>query len=342
MGQTSQSGQVIFATQTAAGVPVDAATLASDGLSVKIRSGALAGSRDLLVPDPEIGGGRDTSDAYLGGVSFSGDYEMYVRFRAVAFFLANCLGVKATVAVSGVNGAHEHTITPSDGQVPFMTVYEEIGDGLERFIYSDVVVNTFHLEADANGLMSATAGLIGRLVTAGVPAIDGTPLVDNTSMVPGTNIVLRYNGVQLPAKSFSLDITNNFEDDNHYLGSFYLGDLTAKSREVTASATLRHESNVMMRQALFGASTATQIGGLTTKEPLEIEINAYEDVVGATPAGTKYSITIELPRVIFEPFAFEPSGDDAFENDVAMRAVRPNPAIPIMTATVVNGNEDIE
>ena len=342
MGQTSQSGQVIFATQTAAGVPVDAATLATDGLSVKIRSGSLAGSRDLLVPDPEISGGRDTSDAYLGGVSFSGDYEMYVRFRAVAFFLANCLGVKATVAVDGVTGAYEHTITPSDGQVPFMTVYEEIGDGLERFIYSDVVVNTFHLEADANGLLSSTVGLIGRMVNPGVAPIDGTPLVDNTSMVPGTNIVLRYNGVQVPAKSFSFDVTNNFEDDNFYLGSFYLGDLTAKSREVTASMTLRHESNAMMRQALFGASTATQIGGLTTKAKLEVVISAYEDVVGSSPTGTKYSLTLELPKVIFEPFAFEPSGDDAFENDVAMRAVRPNPAVPIVTAAVVNGNDAIE
>lgn len=342
MGQTSQSGQVIFATQTAAGTPVSAATLGTDGLSVKIRSGALAGSRDLLVPDPEIGGGRDTSDAYLGGVSFSGDYEMYVRFRAVAFFLANVLGVKATVGVSGVTGAHEHTITPSDGQVPFLTVYEEIGDGLERFIYSDVVVNTFHLEADANGLLSATAGLIGRLMTAGVAAIDGTTLVDNTSMVPGTNITLKYAGVALPAKSFSLDITNNFEDDNFYLGSFFLGDLTAKSREVTASALLRHEDSTRMRQALFGTSTATQVGGLATKELLEIEITAYEDVVGSTPAGTKYSLKISLPKVIFEPFAFEPSGDDALENDVAMRAVRPNPATPIMTAVVVNGNDSIE
>lgn len=342
MGQTSQSGQVIFATQSAAGVPVLPAALATDGLSVKIRSGSLAGNRDLLVPDPEIGGGRDTSDAYLGGVSFSGDYDMYVRFRAVAFFLANTLGVKATVAVDGVDGAFEHTITPSDGQVPFMTVYEEIGDGLERFIYTDVVCNTFHLEADANGLLSSTVGLIGRMVAANAAPIDGTALIDNTSMVPGTNVIVKYNGVQLPAKSFSLDITNNFEDDNHYLGSFYLGDLTAKSREITASALLRHEDSARMRQALFGASTATQIGGLTTKEPLQIVINAYEDVVGSSPVGTKYSLTLDLPKVIFEPFAFEPSGDDALENDVSMRAVRPDRAVPIMTAVVVNGNEDIE
>ena len=38
---------------------------------------------------------------------------------------------------------------------------------------------------------------------------------------------------------------------------------------------------------------------------------------------------------------FEPSGDDALENDIAMRAIRPDSALPIMTAVVVNDSETI-
>lgn len=338
MGQTSQSGQVIFATQTAPGVPVDATTLGTDGLSVKLRSGSLAGNRDLLIPDPEIGGGRDVADAYLGAVAFSGDFEMYLRYRAIAFFLANALGEKATVATG--TGAWTHTITPTDGQVPFMTVYEKIGDGLERFIYSDVVVNTFHLEADANGYVMATAGLIGRLATAGVADIDGIPLTDNTSMAVGTNVQVKYDGVNMPAKSFSLDINNNFEDDNFYLGSFFLGDLTAKRREVTASVTVRHETAAYMKQALFGSAAATQIGGLVTKKPLSIVISSYEDVPGATPA-VKFKTEVTIGKAAFEPFAFAPSGDDAFENDIAIRALRPDPGVDIMSVTVVNDQDGI-
>lgn len=338
MGQTSQSGQVIFATQTAPGAPVAALDLGTDGLSVKLRSGSLAGNRDLLIPDAEIGGGRDVSDAYMGAVAFAGEFEMYLRFRAIAFFLANALGEKATAATG--TGAWTHTITPSDGQLPFMTVYEELGDGLERFIYSDVVVNTFHLEADANGYVMATAGLIGRLVTAGVADIDGTALTDNTNMAVGTNTVVKYDGVNMPAKSFSLDINNNYEDDNFYLGSFFLGDLTAKRREITASVTVRHETSAMMRQALFGSAAATQIGGLVTKKPLQITIQSYEDIPGATPP-VKFKLDITIGKAAFEPFAFTPSGDDAFENDISIRAVRPDPGVDILTALVTNDQDGI-
>lgn len=338
MGHTSQSGQVIFATQTAPGTPVSAATLGTDGISVKLRSGSLAGNRDLLIPDPEIGGGRDVSDAYLGAVAFSGDFEMYLRFRAIALFLANALGVKASAATG--TGAWTHTITPTDAQVPFMTVYEKIGDGLERFIYSDVVVNTLHLESDANGYVMATAGLIGRLATAGVTDIDGVPITDNTNMAVGTNVTVQYDGVAMPAKSFSLDINNNFEDDNFYLGSFFLGDLTAKRREVTASVTVRHETSAYMKQALFGSATATQIGGLVTKKPLHIVIQSYEDIPAATPP-VKFKVDIAISKAAFEPFAFAPSGDDAFENDIAIRALRPDPGTDIMTVTVTNDKATI-
>lgn len=338
MGQTSQSGQVIFATQTAPGTPVIAGDLATDGISVKLRSGSLAGNRDLLIPDPEIGGGRDVADAYGGAVAFSGDFEMYVRFRAIAMFLANALGQKASAA-EGTN-AWTHTITPTDGQPPMMTVYEEIGDALERFIYSDVVVNTLHLESDANGYVMATAGLIGRLATAGVADIDGIPITDNTSMAVGTNVTVQYNSVSMPAKSFSLDINNNYEDDNFYLGSFFLGDLTAKRREVTASVTVRHATSAYMKQALFGASSATQIGGLITKQPLHIVVQSYEDIPTSSPA-VKFKLDITIPKAAFEPFAFAPSGDDAFENDIAIRAIRPDPATPIMTALVTNDQATI-
>ena len=73
MGYSSQAGQLLLRTQSVAGVLQ--ADLASAGVAMKIRSGSLAPSRELMMPDPEIGGGRDRSDAYLGGVSWSGDYE---------------------------------------------------------------------------------------------------------------------------------------------------------------------------------------------------------------------------------------------------------------------------
>lgn len=331
MGYNSQSGKVIVGTQTAKGVTrTDLGTL---GLGLKLTSGSLAGNRELITADPEIGGGRDLTDALGGPTSFSGEYGMYARNRAIAFFLKNVLGEAVSAPDGTEPAAHIHTITPVDGQIPFFSVYEEISDNLERFLYTDAMVNTFHMEAEAGGLLTATAGVIARQMVAGTPALSASALTDNTSMFVGTNINITYNGVAVPAKSFSIDINNNIEDDDFRLGSLFLGDMTAKSREITASMTLRHENSAAMRQALFGTTTATQIGGLLTKEELVILIESYENITGT---GIKFSTELTFPKVIFNPFAFEPSGDDALENDVEMTVVRPDPAVKAMTAVVTN------
>jgi len=330
MGFSSQSGQVLFATQDAPAV--FPATFADDALAMKLRGGALGPNRDLLVTDPEIGGGRDTVDAYLGAASWSGDYEFYARLEALPTLLRAVLGSSASATATGVN---THTITPLDSAtLPFLAIEEKIGSGLETYQYVDAVVNSFHLEAEANGYLMGTAGLIARQQTAGVTPT-ASPTWDDSSLIVGTNIALTYNGITLPAKSFSLDINNNFEDDDFRLGSFFIGDLTAKSREITGSFAVRPESSALWRQAVYGTAAATTVGGLTTKQALVITCTTYEDIVGSAPA-TKSSITITIPKVALEPFGLEPSGDDIIENDVSFRALRPVAATPICTVVVKN------
>ncbi|QEM40904.1 MAG: major tail protein [Phage AS32] len=335
MGFSSQSGQVLFATQASEGV--FPAGFGSAHTAMKLRSGALGPNRDLLVTDPEIGGGRDTTDAYLGASSWSGDYEFYVRLESLPTLLRAVLGEANSVAGTGLN---THTITPVDSAtLPYLAIEEKIGSGLETYQYVDAVVNTFHLEAEANGYLMGTAGLIARQQTAGATPT-ATPDWDDSFLIVGTNIALTYNSVTLPAKSFSLDINNNFEDDDFRLGSFYLGDLTAKSREVNGSFTIRPEDSSFWRQAVYGTPAATAVGGLTTKQELVITCTTYEDIPGSTPL-TKSSITITIPSVALEPYGLEPSGDDVIENDVSFRALRPVAANDICTVEVVNARTDI-
>lgn len=335
MGFSSQSGQVLFRTQATPNTfPADMGTA---GVAMKLRGGSLGPNRDLLVTDPEIGGGRDTVDAYLGAASWSGDYEFYVRLEAVTTLLAGVLGTKASAAVTGVN---THTITPTDSAtLPFIAVEEKIGSGLETYQYIDAVVNTFHLEAEANGYLMGTAGFIARRQTAGAVAT-AAPVWDNSPLIVGTNIVMTYGGTSLPSKSFSIDINNNFEDDDFRLGSFFLGDLTAKSREITGSFAVRPQDSAFWRQAVYGAPALTTVGGLTTKAPLVITCTTYEDIVAGTPL-TKSSITITIPNVALEPFGLEPSGDDIIENDVSFRALRPASGTPICTVVVKSGKAAI-
>lgn len=335
-GYSSQSGQVIFKTQATPGT-YDPAT-GTDGISVKLRSGSLGPNRDLLIPDPEIGGGRDIPDALLGAVSWAGDFEFYARLKFLPTFLAACLGTPGTPTTT--TGITTHTITPVDsGTLPYLSVEESVSDGLEVYNYTDAVANTFHLEAEANGYLMGTVGLIAARQTAGETRSVAPP-EDTSPLIVGTNILITYNGVTVPAKSFNLDVNNNIEDDDFRLGSFYLGGLVAKRREVTASVTLRPESSATWRQAVYGTSSATQPGGVTTKQPLVITCTSYENIPGGTPT-TPYTLTLTIPKAIFSPFAFGPSGDDVIETDVDIQALRPALGTPVMTAAVKTDQDTI-
>lgn len=335
MGFGSQSGQVIAGLQSGPGVPN--ANLATAGTSIKLTSGSLAGNREYMVLDPEIGGTRHVSGGDLGPVNFGGDYEMYVRYRSIALLFYGALGIKDVDPVSGAptDTAFEHTILANEeASLPYFTFYEEISNNLERMRYDDAVINTLHIEADAAGHLTGTAGVLARLMTPGVPKITNPALVDNTPTTTGTAVTLSYDGVTVPAKSFAFDIANNVEDDDFRLGSFFMGDMTAKQREVTGSMTLRHDSAARMRQALFGKASATQIGGEATRENLTITIASPYDIPGAP--GVKWGIEIEAPYTVLNPFAFEPSGDDVLENDVEMTIIQEDPAQSIVSVKITN------
>lgn len=441
MGFSSQSGHVAFRTQSVADTfPAD---LASAGVAMRLRTGSLTTNRDLLIPDPEIGGGRDVADAYLGAVAWSGDYELYPRLRSIPSLLYYALGTKyvgsagtqeintlsetgtisggtytitldaqttaaipynataaqiqaalealsniapgdvivtggpvhtaavvitftgtlngtvtgapVTVNVASLTGSTPginvtrtqtgaaapagslHTILPSDAaQLPFFGIEERIGAGLEVFHYTDAVVNTFHLEADANGYLMGTVGVIARKQEAGVTPLtpaEVATLIDETSMVVGTNITVTYNGVALPAKSFSFDLNNNFEDDDFRLGSFFLGDLTPKRREATVGVTIRESSSALWRQGSYGSSAATTPGGIIAKNGLVITMSTYENIPGTS---IPYRLELNFPSAALQPYTLDASGDDIIESDLTFQILRPAQYQPLVRAWVQN------
>lgn len=330
-GFSSQAGRILIRSQAVAGTYQ--ADMASNAMAVKLRSGALASNRDLLIPDPEIGGGRDIPDAYLGAVSWSGDYEFYARMQFLATFLKSCLGTVVTTAPTDPDTTYSHVITPVDsGSLPLMSIEENIGGGLDVYQYTDAICNTFHLEAEANGYLMGTAGIIAKKQIDNTSPASATKS-DNTPMIVGTNIIVNYGGVQLPAKSFNFDVNNNIEDDDFRLGSFFLGGLVAKRREVTMSVSIRPEDASLWRQAVYGVSSLHAVGGIVTKDDVSITMETYESIPDSDP-DAKYTLEIAMGKAAFQPFSYAPSGDDVIENDIDIQALRPSNADPILTATV--------
>lgn len=336
MGFSSQAGQLIMRSQAVAGTyQADTATA---GVAMKLRSGLFAPSRTLMIPDPEIGGNRDVADAYLGGVAYAGDHQFYVRLESFTTLLKAAFGISATGAGVPVATTNTHTITPSDSNLlPFLSVEQDVGASLENFRYTDCVVNTLHLEADASGYLLGTAGMIARSQLAGV-ARTASPLWDNSPMIVGTNITVTYNSVTVPAKSFHFDLNNNIADDDFRLGSFVVGDLTPMRREITAGFTIRETDSATWRQAMYGVPSATSPGGLTTKAPLVITCTTYENILATT---TKSSISLSMPNFILNPYGFTANGADIIQSDITGQAVRPSNATPICTTVVVAANATI-
>lgn len=438
MGQSSQAGYVAFMTQ--ASPDVFPAGFNSAAIGMKLRTGGIGTSRELMIPDPEIGGGRDIPDAYLGAVSWSGDLEFYTRFNSILTLLNAAMGIKYVKTPGGTNhqtlftltgaptggtftltysaqvstalpynasagqvqaalealsniaegevdvsggldtgttftvtwygtlagvitnptvtpsftggstplltptsavtgaaftGASKHTFIPSDAaQLPFLAIQERIGASLETFNYTDSVINTLHFEADADGYLMGTAGIIARKQTAGITGMPGIAgAFDNLPMVVGTNITITRGGVTLPAKSFSFDLNNNFEDDDFRLGSFFLGDLTPKRREITVGCSIREQDSALWRESAYGSSAAVVPGGLSSKSAVVINMETYEPIPGGG-GSLKYGLKLTFPNATPTPYSLAASGDDIVESDIELQVLRPNPARKIMYAEV--------
>lgn len=441
MGFSSQSGSVAFRTQSvAATFPADFATAA---VAMKLRTGALAANRDLLIPDPEVGGGRDVVDAFLGGVTFTGDYEFYARLDEIGTLINSAFGSKyegpggvneketltmgggptggtftltynaqttaaipynataaqvqtALIALSNIGpgdvrcsggpfpstpivvdfdgilsgtlasapmtatntgltggtspavtiartviglsnaGTFSHLYVPLDSsQLPMLGIEENVGGGFDVYRYRDAVVNTLHFESDANGYLMGTAGMIARLQDAQASALDVSTLFDNTDLIVGTNITVTFGGTSLAAKSFKWDFNNNYQSDDFRLGSFYIGDLTPKRRELTIGVNIREQDKTLWRQATYGSSAATAVGGTITKQNVVITASTYATIPGSSPA-LAWSMKTTMPYCALKPYALSVSGDDIMESDIEFQALRPVPTTPLCYVNVTN------
>lgn len=333
MGQSSQPGIVGIGLQSTKGTAVPVTRL------MRTRGGSMGGDRTLLIPDPEIGGNRDIPQAYLGGVSFMGDYDFYPRAQMIALLLYGALGARSSTSVAGPPLVGTHVITPAD-TLPLFTVEERLGDSLETFQYRDVAVNTLRLECDANGYLMGSCQLIGLRGTSDVTLTSSIPY-DLTPLIVGSSVNFSFGGNNLKAKSFSLEINNNMETDDFRLGSTYLEETVAKRREVRMTASYRPDDSTLWKQAMWGSGSATEAvaGSPAYRGAVAIGISTFE-TIGAAVGGTPFSVNIAVPAAVVAPFKITPQGDDVIGTDIEITAIRPTSSA-LLTATVINDLQTI-
>lgn len=343
MGYQSQEGQLAFITQAAAG----AYTAVTNGVVMRTRGGSLGADRELIIPDPEIGGDRDIHDANLGPVKYSGDIDFYGRMDSLATLLYAALGSKAvgtTVGTTeGTDVSQEQILTPSDvaSAMPLLSIQEDIAGDLETFQYIDGVVNSLSLECEPDGYLMGTAGFIARLASStGSP--DTPVLEDTTPLLVGTSMIVTIGGSTAEiTRNFSMQFSNNYEDDVFELGSIALADLTPKRRELSMNFTIRPttvaaggSASDLWLEAVFGSTAATSpLSGAAAQKAINIVIASYAEIF--TGSTTYFTLELDIPAANIKPFPMSPSGDDVVEFDVEVQAIR-IPGNPLVTATVTN------
>lgn len=333
MGFTSQSGQVGFRTQPTKGTYVDPGE-ALLGIFMRLKGGGLTGKRELIVPDPEIGGNRDIPDAYLGPIIFSGEYEFYARMESLATLMKAALG-SAGSATAGVGDAlvGTHTFTPTDA-IPWLSIEEQVANSYEVFNYTDAKVNTLHLEVDAQGYVSGTVGIIALGQTSDETATVA-PDWDTTPLLVSTNVTVTYDSALLPAKKWTIDINNNLEDNDFRLGSVFAADVTPKRREITMGVTIRPADSTLWKQATYGSGAASvAAGGAAEKNSIVISAPSYENIGTSIE---KHLLEVTAADAAIAPFEVKPNGDDVLEHDIEIKLFRPDPAVAVIVPVIKNG-----
>ena len=184
MGFVAQAGHFGLKTQTAKGTFLSPGAVApNQGVFIFFRSGALGGNRELLIPDPEIGGARDIPDAAAWSDLVLGR-DRHVRPHGVAGVLPAGRARRRTPSPARRPPASR---TPSlrPTRSRGSRVEEKIGNGYEVFKYTDAKVNTFHMEADANGYLMATAGMIALKQELTTATAHGTQRRDSSPLIVG-------------------------------------------------------------------------------------------------------------------------------------------------------------
>lgn len=310
----AQSGYIGTARQTASG------TYVTPTKYHYVTDASIEPNGDLIIPDPEIGGGRDIVDGSVhpGTISWSGGINFYVRPESIGHFILGSTGAVTSSGLAGISGGYGHTFTFANDLIPF-SVEECIGDGLDVIGYNDVKFQNFHIEAAAGELTTGTVDIIASNAVAGktqqTPSYETSPIMT----FAGGSVVI--NNAAMSVKSVSLDIANNIADDDFRIGSRTLQSLVEKRREISASVEIVPTDNSIFRQAVYGSSSATTVSGLQTVfgGALFLRFETAAKIPGSATVG--YQLDFNFPKAVFRVSDYSGANDDQITQTLDMLVV---------------------
>lgn len=310
----AQSGYVGTARQTASG------TYVTPTKFLYVTEASITANSDLIIPDPEIGGGRDIIDGSVqpGTIDWTGSLNFYVRPESIGHLILGATGAVTSSGLAGIAGGYGHTFTFENDLIPF-SIEKRVGDGLDVVGFNDVKMNTFHIESAVNELVTGSVDVIAAGAVAGKTATATSFETSPIMTFAGGQVVL--DGGAISVRSVSMDINNNIADDDYRIGSRTLQSMVEKRREMTASLEIVPTDNETFRKSVYGGSSATTASGLQTAfgGALFLRFQTAAFIPGSSTVN--YQLDINFPKAMFRISDFDGSGDDMITQTLDMIVV---------------------
>lgn len=269
----------------------------------------------------ETDSSRDRGIAYVTTSGVEGEPELYVRDGSIGFWLFAALG---TSVPTGIGPNYTHTQTPAN-TIPYITVWKNQSDVLyER--YTDCMVSSISVSAEAGQPLSATVGLQGRTPTRLTTNPDAGNLapIDNSAVYSFNEASIQLGGGATSLiSSFELTLENNVTRQQTDDVTPY--DVVPGTREVSLGFDMIFENLDEYNKFHYGGAAGTTISS-----------NIFTTSADFTfTKGANNEIKFTLPSIAYEEFPVEPDpGGDPIV--VSARAVAQRGASPVLTSEIKN------
>lgn len=324
----AQDGYIGFAKQLVQGSYVNPTEY------MKVLSAEFNPSDTKIMPDPEIGSGRDIDTVDQGGYKVAGTISTYIRQAAIVRLVIGALGgYAASGEQHGGEGDYLHVITPiSSGSLPWMSLERQISYAPSVIKAVDMKVNQWSLKASPNEYLTSDFELVGISDTySPTPSV---PTFDTTPLVVGNGVTITFNGVTFSVKSLEMTLKNNLVDDDFRLGTRGLGDIAERRRELTLKMDVAfNPTDELYRKAFYGDAAASSAGYQIYTTNAVISFDTHETL---SASGGNYRWTIELAEVVFMAAPVPTSGDSLVVVPLELLAIKGTGITNIIRVSVWN------
>jgi hypothetical protein len=266
------------------GIQTDWSTAVSPTLQLSFTQESLRYIPNYMSEDALVGN-KTTGRMDPAGVKTEGDFTVLVKPDEIGLLLSWALGSEAAASAVDGSAVYDHAFSLIAGgtsnSLPKATLV--VDRKVDTYDYVGFKVNTFRLEANVNDYLRATFGGLGY---------DEVKNVELASLTPSSLKALQFKHGTITVDaseyaditSFSIDLSNNLEDDLYTMGSGdNMAEIEPQAREVTASM-----------EVLFSSTTeSTRENKFKAGDSVAVEATFTSDEEVLT--GKYYTLTIDMP-----------------------------------------------